>query len=197
MRELRAQAHGPADPGPPRGGILEGDPERRPEPREGLGRERDGRRHDPFGRGREVPVVRGGPGPGQGITEPAAQDEQRPFDDESELGLGPANGRFIRACHPAGRQDQLMTPEAIPVLRPPEPGDASRRVCPLQQIPGHAVIAGRGEHRVERSGFGGRKRVDRPRPSPPRQATKPVDGMILRMAVHGVFRPLLSVPDQS
>ncbi len=51
VRELRAQGHGPADAGPPRGGIHEGDPERRPEPRVGLGRQWDRRRHDPFGRG--------------------------------------------------------------------------------------------------------------------------------------------------
>ena len=118
VREFRTQGHGPADADPPRGGIHEGDPERRPEPGVGLGRQRDRRRHDPFGRGREMPVVRGSPGPGPGVAEPGAEDEQRTFDDERELGLGPADGRFTTPCPAAGRQDQLMTPEAILVIRP-------------------------------------------------------------------------------
>ena len=90
-----------------------------------------------------------------------------------------------------------MSAEAILILRPLSPGDASRRVCPLQQILGLAGTASSGERRSDRREFGVRKRADRSRPSPAQPATKSVDGTNLGMAIHDVFRPLLSVPDQS
>ena len=49
-------------------------------------------------------------------------------------GLGPAYSRLITPCPAESRQDQLMTPEAILVIRPLEPGDAHRSGCPIHQF---------------------------------------------------------------
>lgn len=195
--ELGAQSHRPADEGPPRSGIHKGDPQGRPEPRVGLGRQGDRRRYNPFGRRREVPVVRGRPGPGQGGTKPGAEDEQRPFDDERELGRGMAHGRFVMPVHAAGRKDQLMDPEAVLVLRPLQPGDASRRVSPIQEIPGCAAVGHRRDHRIVRRTWSGANPAGRSRLTSPQQAPEPVEGSILRMAIHGALRRLPSVPVQS
>lgn len=193
VREFRPQGHGPADPDLPRGGIPEGNPERCPEPGVGLRRQRDRRRHDPFGRGREMPVVRGGPSPGPGVTKPGPEDEQRPFDNERELGLGPTDGRFTTPCPAAGRQDQPMTAKAILVMRPLRPGEGSRRVRPLPQVMGQAKVARRSERRRSAR----EHQMGRSRLSAPQQAAQSIAGIPLRSALHLSLRRLPSVPDQS
>ena len=193
VRELRPEGHGPADAGPPRGGIHEGDPERRPEPGVGLRRQRDRRRHDPFGRGREMPVVRGGPGPRQGVAEPRAEDEQRPFDDERELGLGPADGRFTTALprrRSPGSADDSRGDTGSP---PPRARGCRAGVCAhsrrSRDRPSSPAAAS--DRRF------GRHRAGRSRLTSPQQAGKPVAAIRLRIAIHVALRRLPSVPDQS